>query len=366
MSIKIGFVLLSRSQRPIASTRIAVLNMLPFLCAANFDPHIVFEPAKDTKTPDVSGLAPRLIAEGYRLVVFQKVRGESVEKLARELSDAGIKTLYCVCDLIDVPMVKATHATTVVTDYFKSLFPSSLQSKIHVVHDGIERMDDCKTDWGAHRGSRQRPLRAVLVTSLDLDYLPVLGKPPDWLEVTIVGRYPPAANIRERLSTDWRELARRSWHERMTYLRFLADGRIRRMAWDPAGVYDAMREADVGIIPIETLPEHEQGMPPPEWKVKSENRLTLKMSIGLPVIATPIPSYEPVIEQGQNGFLAGTREEWIQYLDALRDPALRQAIGQKARESVLKRYSMEEQARRLIEVIDGVIGTRVVSLSKRA
>ena len=54
--VKIGFVLLSNSQHPIPSTRIAVLNMLPFLRAANFDPHIVFEPEYGTENPDVTDL----------------------------------------------------------------------------------------------------------------------------------------------------------------------------------------------------------------------------------------------------------------------------------------------------------------------
>lgn len=58
--IKIGFVLLSTVQKPAPGTRISVLSMLPFLRAAQFDPHIVFQPPGDTETPDVSGLATRL------------------------------------------------------------------------------------------------------------------------------------------------------------------------------------------------------------------------------------------------------------------------------------------------------------------
>ena len=52
-AIKIGFVLVSNSRRPIPSTRIAVLNMFSFLRAANFQPEIVFEPQEVTEKPDV-------------------------------------------------------------------------------------------------------------------------------------------------------------------------------------------------------------------------------------------------------------------------------------------------------------------------
>jgi glycosyltransferase involved in cell wall biosynthesis len=113
-----------------------------------------------------------------------------------------------------------------------------------------------------------------------------------------------------------------------------------------------MRQADIGIIPIDASPAHEPGSNAPKWKVKSENRLTMKMCAGLPVVATPIPAYEPVIEQGHNGFLARSRRDWIQCLEALRDPDARREIGQRARESVLVRYSMDEQARRLIAVLE--------------
>ncbi len=288
--VKIGFVLLSNSQHPIPSTRIAVLNMLPFLRAANFDPHIVFEPEHGTENPDVTDLAPRLLAENFRIIFFQKVHGGSVEKLARQLSTAGVKTVYSVCDLVDPAMVAATDITIVVTDYLKSLYPFALQPKIYVVHDGIEHPELYKSDQSTHWGSRGNPLRAVLVTSANLDRLPIISTPPEWLEVSIVGCYPPLGQTWQRLREDrWHLSTQRDLRQCLAYLRFLTNRRIRRLAWDPAGVYETMRRADIGIIPIETWPEHEPGMLPPSWKVKSENRLTMKMCIGLPVIATPIP-----------------------------------------------------------------------------
>jgi glycosyltransferase involved in cell wall biosynthesis len=78
------------------------------------------------------------------------------------------------------------------------------------------------------------------------------------------------------------------------------------------------------------------------------------MAIGLPVVATPIPSYEPVIKQGVNGFLARSQGDWVRCLSALRDPDARRAIGRNARESALTGYSKELQAQRLIEVLRSV------------
>jgi len=68
------------------------------------------------------------------------------------------------------------------------------------------------------------------------------------------------------------------------------------------------------------------------------------MCVGLPVVATPISSYEPLMQQGKKGYSAPTRGDWIACLDALRDPAARDRVGKQARVSVLQRYSMEKQA----------------------
>lgn len=354
MRVKIGFVLLSSAQNPIPSTRIAVLNMFPFLRAAEFDPHIVFEPIQNTETPDVSGLAARLQADGFQIVYFQKVYGDSVVALAHELHAKGIKTVFGICDVVEPDMVDATDVTVTVTDYLKSLYPAPLHAKIVVVHDGIERPALHKTDWGSHSGSHAHPLRAVLVTSVGLDRLPVLISPPSWLQLTIVGRYPAAGRLLQCLrQARWQFADQAGWHEKIRYLRFLTTPGIKRVAWDTTGVYEAMQQADIGIIPIET--DTAQGALA-SWQVKSENRLTLKMAMGLPVIATPIPAYEPVIRQGQNGFLAHNKAEWLSYLSALRDPALRRSVGQQARQTALAAYSMERQAEKLIAVLRSLVG----------
>lgn len=343
---KIGFVLLSRAARAIPSTRISVLNMLPYLRAGGFDPYIVFEPIEDTETPDVSGMsAAQLKTDGFQIIFFQKVHGESVVTLAKELQKIGIKTIFGVCDVVDTAMVSSTDATIVVTDYLRELHHSELQARISTVHDGIERPEVYKTAQNNSRGCRIRPLRAVLVTSVRLDRLPVIVDPPPWLHVTIVGRYPSQRWLQNLREIRWQIAKLVGWREKLQFLRFQVNPRIKRVPWDADGVYDAMLNADIGIIPVET--ENTRGAIE-RWQVKSENRLTLKMSVGLPVVATPIPSYLPVVQQGENAFLANEKTEWLDMLTALRDPALRQKIGRAARQTALAQYSMDRQADRLI------------------
>jgi glycosyltransferase involved in cell wall biosynthesis len=354
--IKIGFVLLSNSANAIPSTRIVVLNMLPYLRAAGFDPHIVFEPPVSTKTPDVTGLAEKIQAGGYQMVFLQKVFGDSVLNLARALRGMGIKTVFAICDFVNPDLCEATDQTIVVTDYLRSLYPPALQHKVSVVHDGVEHPERHKTDWGTHRGSPSRPLKAVLVTSATMTRLPLLRDLPEWLHVTVVGAYTPKGQPWQRLrSWQWEMAHLQGWQARFHLLRFLLNPRISCEAWGPDSVYEAMAEADVGIIPIEPDPVRD---PTGEWRVKSENRLTLMMSMGLPVIATPIPAYEPVVNQGVNAFLARSANDWQQQLQALREPALRQAMGHQARQTALSRYSRDLQAERLIAVLKGLVAER--------
>jgi glycosyltransferase involved in cell wall biosynthesis len=328
------------------------MNMLPRLAEAGFNARIVFDPVIGTETPDLTGVFERICEGGFKVIVFQKIHGQAVERLALRLSNVGIKTVYLVCDIVDPGMAASTDATIVVTDYLKSLYPVYLQHKIHTVHDGIENPEIMKDQWWGDRGTTGRRLRAVLVTSSNLDALPVIQSPPDWLDVEIIGRYPAKSNYAHRFrEARWQLASQPGNAARWKYLKFLANPRIHRRAWDPVGVYERMLAADIGIIPIDTTPNHTDALTAPGWKVKSENRLTMMMSIGLPVVATPIPSYEPVIQQGVNGFLARTSEEFSAALETLRDPQLRHDMGLRARESVLHRYSMEQQASKLAAVL---------------
>lgn len=349
---RVGFVLCSSVGNPLPSTRIACLNIFPALAAAGFEPVVLFGPSEPTEEPDLEGVADAAARDGCAIVVIQKVHGSSTLALVNELSSRGIRTVYSVCDFVDAAMAEATDATATVTNFLRSLYPARLQSKVYVVHDGIERADVSKSDWGSGKGSRRAPLNAVLVTSSGPRSLPVLGRPPEWLTARIVGAYGTGTQ-------GWHERHRALFamprRERLRYLGFLLDRRIVCIAWGPDLVYREMLAADIGIIPIERKRDTRKSSLPSVWSRKSENRLTLKMSVGLPVVATPIPAYEEVIEQGVNGFLAKSRRDWRACLEALRDPSRRAAVGRAARESVRERFSIQSQAEKFIDLLNGLI-----------
>lgn len=86
---------------------------------------------------------------------------------------------------------------------------------------------------------------------------------------------------------------------------------------------EIVKNIDVGIIPLSDNPFN---------RGKSWLKGLEMNACGIPVIASPLPSYEQWIEPGVNGFLAKRTKDWIKYLDALKDPELRKEMGRKARE----------------------------------
>lgn len=359
---RIGWILLSPLETPQPSTRIAAVNMMAELPAHGYTSGVLYAPECGRERPDlppIPELLARIESEGFDVIVFQKVHGDSVLAFMRALRARGIKTVYMVCDLILPEMADIADITLVVCDYLRTLYPAALQHKVKVVHDGIERGDLFKSEYSANRGSRGQPLNAVMVTNASMSNLGAMGLPPSWLDVTVLGRYPCSSSFGDRVRNGYHALAMApGLRARMEYLRFAASPRVDMKPWSQAGAYEALLAADIGVIAVQMATESEADGLPPSWMRRSENRLTLKMSLGLAVIASPVPSYLDVVEQGLNGFIATTPADWRRCLEALRDPDLRRSMGTRARESVTRRFSKARQAEELAKALDLVCKSR--------
>ncbi len=104
-----------------------------------------------------------------------------------------------------------------------------------------------------------------------------------------------------------------------------------------------LREFDVGIMPLEDDP----------WsRGKSAYKLLQYMAAGLPVVASPVGMNCAVVQDGINGYLAKTAEDWAFALKKLKDdPALRQRMGAAGRAIVEARYTLAGNAERIIDTL---------------
>ena len=100
---------------------------------------------------------------------------------------------------------------------------------------------------------------------------------------------------------------------------------------------------DIGVYPIVE----------DEWSVgKSGFKAIQYMAAGVPCVASPVGVNKEIIQDGVNGFLAATPQEWTEKLSLLiEDAALRQRLGVAGRRTVEEWYSLRAQAPRLLKVL---------------
>jgi len=110
--------------------------------------------------------------------------------------------------------------------------------------------------------------------------------------------------------------------------------------WEYGSEVEALRDGTIGMMPL----------PDNEWtRGKCGLKLLQYMSLGMASIASPVGVNQDIIQDGTNGFLAATEEEWHDKLLRLCDDhELRERLGREARKTVLERYSLDVWAPRLV------------------
>jgi glycosyltransferase involved in cell wall biosynthesis len=103
--------------------------------------------------------------------------------------------------------------------------------------------------------------------------------------------------------------------------------------WNESTEINELLSSDIGIMPLNnTLWE----------KGKCGFKLIQYMACAIPVVASPAPANEEIIENGVNGYIAHNEKEWYKYLEKLIiDPSLRENFGKSGRSKILSSYSYQ-------------------------
>lgn len=122
---------------------------------------------------------------------------------------------------------------------------------------------------------------------------------------------------------------------------------IRGVAWSSATEVAELSEIDIGIMPL----------PNDEWtKGKCALKGLLYMSLEQAAVLSDVGVNGTVIQDGVNGFLASSTEEWVEKLSILiENPTLRQQIGQAARQTVLEQYSVLSEQKHLLDLLHSTL-----------
>lgn len=123
---------------------------------------------------------------------------------------------------------------------------------------------------------------------------------------------------------------------------------VKQQRWSLSREITDFQSCDIGIYPLWNDP----------WTLgKCGFKAIQFMAVGVPVVVSPVGINTEIIQDGVNGFLARSEEEWVEKLALLlKDPCLRKKIGMAGRKTVEDRYSLRVNAPRMIDVI-----TRVAS-----
>jgi glycosyltransferase involved in cell wall biosynthesis len=99
---------------------------------------------------------------------------------------------------------------------------------------------------------------------------------------------------------------------------------------------------DIGIMPLADN----------EWsKGKCGFKLIQYGALGIPSVTSPVGVNTDIIQDGVNGYLASTDEEWVEKLSLLiKNEDLRKQLGKAGRKTVEDQYSVEANKEKWISL----------------
>lgn len=85
-------------------------------------------------------------------------------------------------------------------------------------------------------------------------------------------------------------------------------------------------------------------------------KLLQYMAAGVPAVAAPVGINREIIDDGVNGFLAGSEDAWASRLEQLvGDPELRERLGRRGRQTVEADYSLTRFRERLADFLESLL-----------
>lgn len=295
--LKIGWILLGN--KTVGSSRIHGLNIHEYLIKNGFNSNILQSPrtwSTDLELTLIDCL--KIIFSGYNVIIFQKVYGKNSVIFARICKLFRIKTIYIQADLIDNPMLVIVDKVIVVSGFLKKYYLDNYDIDAEFIDDAIE----------------------ITIASIkhhlpkDILKLIWIGHSDNWQTIDIV------REALEEINNNNIKLYTISDHPDADY------------KWDITTICDIILNHDIAVIPSTNS----------DWsKAKSSNRLTLFSTLGLPIIAHPVPSYLNILKEKDEIYFAEKKVAWRKAILDLKDPLVRNNLAINARKKVINNYTID-------------------------
>jgi glycosyltransferase involved in cell wall biosynthesis len=209
---------------------------------------------------------------------------------------------------------------------------------------------------GVARGFRGRVsiVRNYPIVSL---FPPRSGSDPAWITLIYVGGIAFPRGLREMVEAVARLPGTRlhlvgplAGSDERAYLEKQDPTRVLVEPWmQPLDVYERLGGADIGIALLHSIPRYRDALPVKMFEY---------MAAGLPVIASDFPLWRQILEEPGAGLLVDPSDPQAiaAAIDRLvADPALRRAMGERARRAAVEHYNWRTEGERLLQVYREVL-----------
>jgi glycosyltransferase involved in cell wall biosynthesis len=311
---KIGWLLLGDIKT--GSSRIHGLNIHNYLLSQGVDSVICQLSSPANRNLLLSHEQQELLlSSGINILIFQKVFDDNAVIFAKVANERGIKTIFLQSDKLDTEMTNVVDQLVVSSEFLQNYYAHSCNAHAICIEDAIEVPEKLQK-----KHIDKKSLQIIWV-----------GHSDNWATLGIV---------RDAL---------KSLGDDTFSLKTISDHRDADVKWDLDTIFSEILTGDIAVIPTYCN----------DWgKSKSNNRLTMFMALGMPVIASPIPVYSKIITDGVNGFLADDQSQWSKHLLQMKDFKLRREFGSHARSDVLARYRMKIIGDKWLDVFEHLLRKR--------
>ena len=124
--------------------------------------------------------------------------------------------------------------------------------------------------------------------------------------------------------------------------------KYRGQPWSGETEVDDLQQIQVGLVP---LPDNNPWNP-----YKFIMKTAQYMSLGIVPVGTPMASNTEVIRHGENGFLAASNGEWVEYISTLvNDSTLRKSMSRVAAADAVSKYSLQGNSDKIVSAFRSVV-----------
>lgn len=293
----------------------------------------------ESKLPD--------LIDDYKVIVIQQPKGESWEKMIGALQEHGKKVVFEVDDYLHGVNERKDHG-----------FKDSFDNRALVLYERCMRMCDAmivSTEYIARKYKKFNPNIYVCQNGIDLKRYALTRPKRDTVNIGWAGATGHLDAIRPWITQVYHLMMQREEVCFISIGQNFADGLKPHVGEERAISipFCAIEQypSAMSMIDIALAPGGGGGW----YKGKSDLRWLEASALGIPIIAREM--IYPEIEHGVTGFHATAPHEIVPILmDLLNDPALRQRIGDQAKEYVTEHRSHTTMSEVWADALQAIAG----------